>query len=136
MNDLTLECISGTRMVLFTDDLALWTNEAKNTQDSLNTPLKKALEKLNIWCSNNAIFMNLSKITCQFFALNKHLFYPDPKFQAMALQETDIMKYLGCVLDCKLSWNRHVEYICEKVVKRLPVLKRLLVANGVAAEIH
>ena len=69
--------------------------------------------------------INLSKTTCQFFTFNRCPFDHDLKIQSLALQETDVTKYLSCVLDSKLSWNRHVEYVYEKNVKRLPVLERL-----------
>ena len=58
------------------------------------------------------------------YRLNKH--DPNPVIiDGSEVQRTDHYKYLGVIMDNKLCWKQHVDYICKKLNSRLYCLRKL-----------
>ena len=51
------------------------------------------------------------------------------------VEQVDKFKYLGTVLDCKMNFKPHTEYVDEKMRKRLFIMK-LLYAMGISEPIR
>ncbi|GFV37248.1 uncharacterized protein LOC103524116 [Trichonephila clavipes] len=114
-----------TNTALFADDLTIWCSTPKRDQSKLNTILNLTLERLHLCCIENNMTVNLKKTTCQFFTLNRQPFSPQLVYNGMPVQQSDVSIYLGCALDNKLKWTKHVELVVSKARKRLSILKRL-----------
>ncbi|GFY08481.1 putative RNA-directed DNA polymerase from transposon X-element [Trichonephila clavipes] len=113
-----------TNAALFADDLAIWCCASKE-QLELNTVLNKSLERLEVWCLENNMTINLGKTTSQYFILNRQPFTANFAYRDTFLQHNDVSSYLGCIFDNKLKWTKRVEHVILKAWKRFPILKRL-----------
>ena len=85
----------------------------------------------NLWLVTNKLTINAKKT--KYMILHKRR---DPKFlkkvkkfrlnvNNYCIKQVSEFKYLGVLLDNKLSWNRHIEILCSKVSKASGVLYRL-----------
>ena len=46
-----------------------------------------------------------------------HPILPDIMFNGVVLEWTDHIRYLGVILDNKLSFDRHISSVCQKLNK-------------------
>ncbi|GFW50829.1 putative RNA-directed DNA polymerase from transposon X-element [Trichonephila clavipes] len=118
-----------TNTALFADDLAIWCSTPKRDRSKLNTILNLTLERLNLWCIENNMTVNLKKTTCQFFTLNRQPFSPQLVYNGMPVQQSDVSIYLGCSLDNKLKWTKHAERVVPKARKRHFILHSSLLTG-------
>ena len=78
------------------------------------------------YCKDNYLVLNVSKTKELIldYRINKH--DPNPVIiDGSEVQRTDHYKYLGVVMDNKLCWKQHVDYICKKLNSRLYCLRKL-----------
>ena len=54
-----------------------------------------------------------------------HPILPDLMFNGIVLEWTDHIRYLGVILDNKLSFDRHISSVCQKLNKARGVLNAL-----------
>ncbi|GFX71392.1 putative RNA-directed DNA polymerase from transposon X-element [Trichonephila clavipes] len=92
-----------TNAALFAGDLTVWCCAFKEEQSDLNAALNKSLERLEVWCLENNMIMNVEKTTSQYFTLNRQPFNTNLAFRGPLLQHNDVSTYLGCILDSKLK---------------------------------
>ena len=110
---------------LFADDTTITVRDSSRT--NLTTKCDEVLDKLFDWTTSNRLTINYDKtfyliITNQSntdhsdysFALNGHIL--DMKRQG---------KFLGIILDDKLKFNHHIDYICNKISKSIGIIYRL-----------
>ena len=82
----------------------------------------------HLWinCKDNYLVLNVSKTKELIldYRINKH--DPNPVIiDGSEVQRTDHYKYLGVIMDNKLCWKQHVDYICKKLNSRLYCLRKL-----------
>ena len=126
INDLlqTLET-SGIKVAAFADDIVIWSSRKSTLNDQLKANTKSTLITLQRWCSENLMTINIKKTSYQIFSLAKKPINITLKYNNIELQRTNKEKYLGVILDNKLSWSKHVEYVTKKVTNKFKILKRL-----------
>ncbi len=130
---------------LYADDAALLLADTKlkNLRKKINTELSA----LNEWFISNKLTLNLTKTNYMLIA-NKHKLTEKQrkKFKVSigkyTLHEVEKIKYLGVILDNKLSWNHHIDYlttklsqvagILYKVRNHISMKSRLTIYNGLA----
>lgn len=131
-NDLIekLKKIEGVNVCMFADDMVIWIQKEniknfQKQQDYLETTMNSVLKYLSTWCEENNMTINKSKTVYQFFSM-KHI---NPAFRievgGTLLNKSTTTKYLGVMLDNKLSFKNHVNHIKDKVEERSKILKRL-----------
>ena len=128
INDLIseLHTIPGIHCLLYADDLVFWTETSKyKTSTKTEKSLNAALKKLELWCSNNNMDVNLLKTRYQSFSLSHHSISPSLQYKAAPIPKTNEFTYLGVKFDNKLTWKPHIENITSQASKRLSILKRL-----------
>ena len=105
---------------MFADDLKIF-NQVNN--DTV-TSLQLDLNNLTVWCENNAMSLNLEKCYVLNFSHKLNKSTPCYSISNSVLREVDNIKDLGVVLDTKLTFTKHYDFIVAKANKMLGCIKR------------
>uniref|UniRef100_A0A8C7YP82 Reverse transcriptase domain-containing protein n=1 Tax=Oryzias sinensis TaxID=183150 RepID=A0A8C7YP82_9TELE len=103
------------KLVLFADDTNIFCDG-----DDLNKLLEdvtKEMEKLKIWFNINKLSLNLSKTKIMLFGNCKKCMDINVTIDGVQLERIYECKFLGVVIDDKLSWKPHIKYIQSKLSK-------------------
>ena len=114
-------------MLNFADDTLLYFNfnNPKNAQTYLNTELNKVLQ----WLETNNLKLNTSKTKYMLFT-PKSKKYNNINFKLKFSDGTEIekvseYKYLGLIIDNKLTWKSHIKHLTSKLSRSLGILYKL-----------
>lgn len=125
INDLP-SYIPDIHLKLYADDTVFYTSAP--TILEANMVMNTAANKFSEWCGFNKLTINLQKSKCILFS-NKKL--PSHKAQkdlvsikigGIQLDLVDHYKYLGVILDDRLTFHRHVNYLISLISHRLYIL--------------
>ena len=122
VNDL---CNVSTRLtyILFADDTSCFI-EGTDMAD-MCVQLSSEMNKLSTWFKTNILSLNVSKTNCMIFGRpdkpEHHRVYIDN----IVIERVNCNKFLGVLIDSKLSWSEHVSYIRHKMSKNLSVMHRV-----------
>lgn len=118
-----LEKIPGLFIVIYSDDCHMQTAEM-NEEDS-QSKLGQALEIIDKWCDTNGLEINRNK--CEFVRFTKKhkLLTPTLQFKGETIEFTNRVKYLGLLIDSKLSWELNLSEIENKIRTYLFMVKGL-----------
>ena len=120
INDLPL--VSSLFMpILFADDTNLFGTNAK--LDILVNEINVELNKIYTWVRVNKLSLNIEKtnfmlFTSKGFSRNMDCIGID----GHKIEEVKQTKFLGVILDNKLNWHAHCEYICGKISKGIGII--------------
>lgn len=92
------------KFTLFADDTTL-----AQSHTNISTLLKEARNSLTLvqdWFLSNQLVLNKDKTETMIFSLKHHTL--DAKY-------FNCVKFLGVVLDSKLTWDKHTELVCNNV---------------------
>ena len=85
-----------------------------------------ALNKVSKWADENGFTLNPQKSTCVLFSRKRGLHLdPDIYLQGHSLPVRTEHKFLGVILDTKLSFVPHIKYLKDKCMKTMNILKVL-----------
>ena len=102
--------------VLFADDTNVFIS-GENI-DVLCSRLNEELECIREWLCCNKLSLNVSKTHYMIFTpRNKIVHDIDVKIHGVSVERVYATKFLGVIIDSKLTWKPHVEYICQKLSK-------------------
>ena len=123
INDLPNNISTGTKVRLFADDCIIY-RTIKSEQDS--KILQKDLDELIKWETNWSMSFHPEK--CQLLRVTKKKKQINSKYfiHGKELTQTKDAKYLGVIINEKLSWNPHVNEVIKKSNKTLGFIKRNL----------
>lgn len=114
-------------MIMYADDQVI-INKAKSIGE-LFQKMNSDLANINSWTLKNHLQVNPDKTSYIVFEMkNKSLdecSYHDLKLNNSTIQRTFNSKYLGLVIDSKLTFNNHVNLIKNKLSKTCFLLKQL-----------
>ena len=110
---------------LFADDTNMY-YESKSLIDMEKT-INKELSKLYLWLNVNRLSLNLDKTHFIIFhpynkPLKKQITI---KINKKAIKEQCFIKYLGVLIDSKLSWKHHVSKISKTISRSLGIMYKL-----------
>ena len=126
--------------VLFADDLAL--SFKSNNIDDCNRICNIELQRIFEWSASNKLSINYGRNKSYFMV---HTFSNlDPNSLILNINNTTLenmsqAKYLGVILDTKLKYNKHIDYIAEKISKSIGILyklKKLQVSTSILKQIY
>ena len=121
-NDLS-NCKLNGRLVLFADDACV-----VYSSDELNDLLhfiQEDLITLTDWYSRNGFSLNLSKTVYILFSKNTiNQVFPPVEVNGIIIERVSSFKYLGLMLDERLSWENHIDLIRKKVMPAVRILRR------------
>ena len=125
INDLPTH-LRNCRVHLYADDTAV--SVSGTSTDELNTKLNDKLEEVARWMNTNRLTLNVKKTNIMTFGtthtLNKlgELNVTNSGETVSVVEQT---KYLGVILDRKLNFSDHVQYIKKKCIGRIKMLTKL-----------
>lgn len=108
--------------ILFADDTNLLCC-GENLEKLLET-MEKEVSRMKIWFDENKLTLNLSKT--KFIIFGNRLADTNKKLMinGIELERVSEIKFLGVVIDSKLSWKPHIKYIKTKISKSLAILNK------------
>ena len=122
INDLATVC-SNVFSIFFADDSNIFKN-GKNLLE-IQEVINKELKDISIWLNVNKLFMNISKTQYMLFSgkkLENHS--PNIVIEGIALSRVYSTKFLGIIIDDKLTWKDHITYVSKKISKGLGVIRK------------
>ena len=122
INDLSTVC-NYMMPLLFADDTNLFFSghDISKVQQELEADLNKISE----WLKVNKLSLNIKKTHFIVFT-NKNASKPilNISIDEHKIDETDHTKFLGVVIDSKLTWKNHISYITGKIAKGIGVITK------------
>jgi hypothetical protein len=120
INDLPL--ISNLcKFILFADDTTILFNE--ESYDNLTSLITSTLSLLLSWFDSNRLCLNLQKTCVLPFNLTRFVSLNNFSSKSSIISCVRSMNFLGIILDYKLSWSMHVDYVCNKLTHCVAMLK-------------
>ena len=127
INDLVKDLPEGVECSLFADDAAVYCSDT--SLDKAQELLQEAVTAVENWSRDNKLDLNVSK-SCTFFFSTcsaEATWRPDITLLGKKMPFGDgpkekNPKFLGVTLDRTLSFNDHVESVCERVTSRCKML--------------
>ena len=109
--------------ILFADDTSIFIkgNELNDLVNSFNLELKK----LSTWFAANQLSLNVKKTNCILFTndrVNSEIKLMIDRTQIAQVQE---IKFLGILIDDKMTWKSHINYISNKISKSIGILYKV-----------
>ena len=107
---------------LFVDDILICMR-SKNMR-TIERQLQQTLNSLQDWADSNGFRFSKSKTVCVHFCQMRHQ-HNDPELtlDGTALPVTNQAKFLGVIFDKKLSFKPHIQYLKEKCLKSINLMK-------------
>jgi len=98
------------KIILFADDTVLLQSDSnlENLQNSVNHEMSKVMD----WLTANKLSLNIAKIKYMLIT-NKHVSTESFEINANRnrIQRTVTYKYLGVIVDEKLTWKEHCKQL-------------------------
>jgi ribonuclease HI len=91
--------------------------------------MQRALNITQHWCRCKGLRINPEKTTIVPFTKRRKLHLTAPSLDGTVVELKTEVKYLGVILDQKLSWNSHLEKVRLKAALTLQTCRRLLGRN-------
>ena len=113
---------SQVKYSIFADDTALWIR-GKNIE-SIVKKMQEALNSLSDWCNKWGFKLSVDKSNAILFHRKKQTKFV-LKLNGQPMTQKDKVKFLGMWFDRRLSWKHHIDYILERCLKRINILKCL-----------
>ena len=114
---LNLELCSG---ILFADDTTIYKSHANI--DYLKWSITNDLEILTDWFRANQLSINSNKSVAMLFS-NKAIQLKTIRMGTNDIRFIDHTKFLGLLIDRKLTWAKHVEKVIQKINRNMNLLK-------------
>ncbi len=99
------------------------------TSEELELRVNNKLQELNEWSIANKLTFNISKTNCALFTRNLKFKKPEIVFDGQKLSITTTFKHLGVMIDSKLTWRAHCNYVKSKVMRFTNNLLRFAKTN-------
>ena len=112
INDLP-EFVGSTKFVIFADDTTYM--QSGRVLDDVLREIDSVSEKVNYWFRANKLTINPMKTKTQVFSLR---ILPEGDAQ-------DPVRFLGVLIDQKLTWDRHIDKLCDQLSKYVYLFRSL-----------
>ncbi len=124
INDLSL--VSDKLFTLmFADDTNMFIqgNDIIKMEECMNGEVEKVVE----WLHCNKLSLNIEKTHTMIFTNNKKLSCRKNNIciGGICTETVNKTKFLGVLIDNKLSWKDHIYYICNKIAKGIGIIKKV-----------
>ena len=110
INDLTYT--SDLKVTLYANDSVL--SLAHKNIHFLQKDLDQNLQNVDRWLKNNQLPVNVEKT--KFMLLTKSKKTLDVFIKGSKIEQTKSIKYLGILIDDKLKWHEHIDFVANKAL--------------------
>jgi ribonuclease HI len=117
----------GIKCFAYADDICIYVTG--KFEATVRDSLGKALNMVLKWCLNTNLSINPNKTEILIFAGNKRLQYSSISFNNIDIKYSKSAKYLGVIIDNKLTWNDQIDYIENKARVTLMTTRNLIGNN-------
>jgi hypothetical protein len=126
INDIQSLASPDVEIKLFADDTAIVISHKDHIY--LNLLANQTMSKVYDWLTMNKLALNLQKTHVMFFSASKRT--SDPWKPIINIKQHHIecvsdTKYLGMILDNKLSFKKHIQVLCTKIRKFIGIFKKI-----------
>ena len=111
---------------LFADDTNVFLFNKKC--DILISDAKNTLIKLSKWFAANKLTLHLGKTSYTIFhpnSIHNHYCPNSFSFNGEVIKRSPYTKYLGLIIDEKLSWSYHINDLCKKILSYTGIFYRI-----------
>ena len=110
--------------ILFADDSNVF--YAGKDPDEMIKTMNNELEKLLVWLKANKLCLNVKKTHYMFFSPPRKCVNSSTKLiiEGEIINQVSETKFLGVIVDSKLSWTNHINYISKKISKGIGILNK------------
>ena len=122
VNDLS-DCIKSCAISQFADDGAIWLS-GKNSK-YVEKKVQSDLDNINLWCEKWGFLISPTKTVVVIFNRKKNIGEIILKLGNNVLSVVKEIKFLGMILDEKLTWLKHIQYVHLRCTKVLNCMKLL-----------
>lgn len=125
INDIIEACPKGSSVKLFADDTLIYVTG--ESSEEINKKLNEVFYEIQKWMSVNKLKLNASKTKYMIVRSNRKEVRGQIKIVCMdgeILERVEEIKYLGVMIDSKLTFAGHCDYIVKKVGKKTSFLNR------------
>ena len=125
MNDLP-HCIENGHVTMFADDTST-SCEVKSVHD-ITVKVIPDLVKLCDWLKSNKLSLNMIKTEFMIIGSTQNVLkFGDliaTRIDDQLIKQVAYVKYLGIIVDDRLTWKEHVDYISKKISPNIGAIKR------------
>ena len=115
INDIK-NCLKYCKIRLFADDALITVGES-----NMKTAMYKIqhdLDNLYKWLCENKLKLNTNKTKYMIMTNQTITDEETLKIDGEELEKVNEFKYLGCILDNRLNFNNHIDYVARKTAKK------------------
>ena len=123
INDIT-EASSILKFFLFADDTTVFYSDKTNS--STEETINKELEKVSNWLAANKLSLNVKKSIFMHFHYGRQKKSTlNIKINNTNIEEKDTAKYLGTLIDNKLNWKSHTQFVKTKLSRAIGIISKI-----------
>ena len=124
---------TGVHDMKYVDDTSLW---EVCDRTGYNSKLQEAADQASKWTDENNMALNVDKTKYMSIYFGRKPLTLDPiTINGSVPEEVNVFKLLGLLVNSKITWEDHVDYICSKASQRVYFLILLKRAGKPAKDI-
>ena len=109
---------------LFADDTNIFAANENITHLIQNTNTE--LEKIDTWFKANRLKLSVDKTTYCIYSPKKKLLLNTPEVRiGDVIQKSDSVRYLGLIIDEKLTWEKHIDELGNKINRYASIFRKI-----------
>ena len=109
--------------ILFADDSNVFFSH--NNPYTLVNIINSELKKVTQWIRANKLSLNFQKTKYMLFSNSIDALPINLVFDDIPLENVSHIKFLGIIVDAKLSWKFHIDNICKIISRNIGMINRL-----------
>ena len=116
------------KATLYVDDLTIYASGSKSMAER---QIQTAINKLTAWCNKSGFQFSASKTVCMHVCRQRDGMIwcqnpsPELKLGKEVIPTKSAHTYLGVIIDQRLKWDKHVEYIKNDCKRRMTLFKHI-----------
>ena len=111
------------KSALFADDTNMFASNSDLAY--LEKRFNEEIKNVALWLQVNKLSLNIEKSHFMIFSGGRHVNPISLEINGIQLSQVNDVKFLGIMMDDKLTWKKHIEHISNKIAKSIGIMYRL-----------